>query len=61
MAKKKVEVSQEIRDFLSQNGKMGGQTTRKLIEMGKKYAEENNIAVDETDEDERPRHIRRAS
>ena len=36
-----------VHDFLSENGKKGGMTTAQLIEMGKKYARENNIDIGE--------------
>lgn len=38
-------VSKEVRDFLSRNGKVGGQTTKRLIELGKRAAEESGTNV----------------
>lgn len=43
--RKPVKVTEEIHNFLSQNGKKGGETTRHLVELGKKAeAEENSDA-----------------
>jgi hypothetical protein len=38
-------ISEEVHDFLSENGKKGGLTTRRLIELGKQAAEENGENV----------------
>lgn len=40
-------VTPEVRKFLSANGKKGGHTTRRLIELGKKMAEIQHEDVSE--------------
>lgn len=38
-------VTDEVRRFLSANGKLGGQTTGRLIALGKERAEEEGIDI----------------
>jgi hypothetical protein len=38
--------SEEVRRFLSENGKRGGMTTRRLIELGKEKAEESGEDIE---------------
>lgn len=39
------EVPKEVHDFLSRNGRKGGATTRRLIQIGKAYAEKQGLDV----------------
>jgi hypothetical protein len=50
MAKKQTDdgmVTDEVRRYLAENGKRGGLTTKKLIELGKAAAEENGEDIAE--------------
>lgn len=56
------QIPAEVHKFLSENGKRGGMTTKELISMGKKYAQEHNIDLGEdfesqveTNEEYKPR------
>lgn len=64
MAKKSTETSEypvndEVRRFLSANGKKGGATTRKLIELGKQAAEDTGEDVESEVMDELHRSERK--